>query len=1044
MVADKGGMLLKADAFEVEGLLEAAGLLLEGVSSGIAAFTDGGVLSGASALISFAKAADAFKIKGKPERLSYLLVVGGLARALESALLDMGITRNPSKAEWRELARTMVERIKENEVRITDEFFESPGGFPFLAVLATDTNRLFEPYLSVTAQSGLAPALQKRFPDALSQVWWLQPALFADLESAIRTPFDPARDREHDRQRYLLRIQRAFQDELLLGQPPPEEGGVLLRDVFVPLRAYWERELLEVEATPRGDADHSDRQPRRMLVEFCDNILSWIRQAASAPTQHQIKVVSGGPGIGKSSSLKDIACKLAIAGQAFPVFLPLSRLNAEGELADGIADFLNRMEAFKPDEGPTGKYIAEFCAHGPIVLIFDGLDELVAEGEKRLDITLEFVREVKDLLRDKNSGHQVPRVLALISGRIAAAEKATKQLRVEGPDILHLLPFHVPDEERADYPTAPASKFGWIRDRLAQDQREEWWKRWKGHSPSAPAELPQQFVAGPLSDVSRDPLLFYFLALVEAWKTKGGSDTVARNEVYGRVLRRFHERELDKNTGNFAEHFLDYDGAYEPVLQAMAMAAWVGKTSRVGHMGEVYRFLERWDVSNETRLAETFRKAVGAKNASFSASLAFHARQTKGEDTFEFLHKSFAEYLVAGRFAVAAFGQNRDVGAWLLDWCWHWGARAIDGDLLQFIRDEMALQLQHQDEAGRTLERLRARFVAGLQDGYPAHELAARKDAPRDAPRTFAAMCDWARNSEEALLVALNATVLARVSAEDSRLPVGLEPKNDKALGDLMHRLGRQPDQGFIWHQCLSGLDLSDSDLTKSNLGEADLRGADLNRADLTRADLREANLSKANLVEAILFEANLSETKLGGANLYEAKLFGANVGGGYLSAANLECADLNRAHLPHANLFGTNLRGAAIREANLFRVNLESADLSAADLRHTNMVDANLIDANLIEADLSSADLRRADLRGANLAQADFIDTNLLEADFGRAGESSFLSEVRGLLQARNLDAAKLPEGWSVKWNEAEKAWDIATPDGPYIELGGRVQEED
>ncbi|WP_299870651.1 hypothetical protein [uncultured Hoeflea sp.] len=32
-------------------------------------------------------------------------------------------------------------------------------------------------------------------------------------------------------------------------------------------------------------------------------------------------------------------------------------------------------------------------------------------------------------------------------------------------------------------------------------------------------------------------------------------------------------------------------------------------------------------------------------------------------------------------------------------------------------------------------------------------------------------------------------------------------------------------------------------------------------------------------------------------------------------------------------------------------------------------------------------------------------------------------------------MDEARLPEGWSVAWNEEDKAWDIATPDGPYVD---------
>ena len=80
--------------------------------------------------------------------------------------------------------------------------------------------------------------------------------------------------------------------------------------------------------------------------------------------------------------------------------------------------------------------------------------------------------------------------------------------------------------------------------------------------------------------------------------------------------------------------------------------------------------------------------------------------------------------------------------------------------------------------------------------------------------------------------------------------------------------------------------------------------------AQLSGVDLSNQNLTKGRLGGADLSGANLSNTRLVLAHLHEANLSGAN-----LSFANLRGADLIG-----ANLKGADLTGARLREANLFR----------------------------------------------------------------------------------------------------------------------------
>ncbi len=106
--------------------------------------------------------------------------------------------------------------------------------------------------------------------------------------------------------------------------------------------------------------------------------------------------------------------------------------------------------------------------------------------------------------------------------------------------------------------------------------------------------------------------------------------------------------------------------------------------------------------------------------------------------------------------------------------------------------------------------------------------------------------------------------------------------------------------------------------LTEANLTEADLKGVHLTEADLTEADLRGADLIYVNLTKANLIKANLMEADLKGANLTKANLTEAN-----LRKADLRGADLTKANLTKANLRWADLRGVDLTEADLTGANL-------------------------------------------------------------------------------------------------------------------------
>ena len=89
----------------------------------------------------------------------------------------------------------------------------------------------------------------------------------------------------------------------------------------------------------------------------------------------------------------------------------------------------------------------------------------------------------------------------------------------------------------------------------------------------------------------------------------------------------------------------------------------------------------------------------------------------------------------------------------------------------------------------------------------------------------------------------------------------GFPVENIKVLDKwhLVQEIISQPTQ----QRNLSGVDLSDTNLSHANLSEANLTNADLSCADLSEANLTNANLSNTDLSEADLTNADLSNANL-------------------------------------------------------------------------------------------------------------------------------------------------------------------------------------
>jgi uncharacterized protein YjbI with pentapeptide repeats len=407
---------------------------------------------------------------------------------------------------------------------------------------------------------------------------------------------------------------------------------------------------------------------------------------------------------------------------------------------------------------------------------------------------------------------------------------------------------------------------------------------------------------------------------------------------------------------------------------AMALSSWYDGSTRIGTVELVERLLADWD----DEILVSFKRATGQERPAVAAALAFYMRPGERPNSFEFLHKTFAEYLVSWRLVTwleatseiyVQLGARRslgrgsfDVKGCLRDWLRLTGPRAVDSDLLPFIRTEVMRAAGRRTEvAGWYREFLLICMRGASRMGLPAHELfQLGDDEIVRRPQSFRDAVDQARNAEEALLAMLNATILVEMKS-DSFVPVRIASEDDdqfvtRAMIRRLHGTSSVYTQKFL--SVLDGIDfdgqyLSLQELFALQATKAAFRYCDFFMANLSLSDCSYSDFSSTNLKSSVINLENMSGCKFIDSNL-------------------------SRSDLRDTSFRDTFMMGANLRESNLTEADLSGAQLRGANLSWANLRQAKLVGADLTDCDLSGADLTGADLTGATLAGTKLEDAKL------------------------------------------------------------------
>ena len=664
-----------------------------------------------------------------------------------------------------------------------------------------------------------------------------------------------------------------------------------LNQLYVPLNASYYKQTKDrneslfgaLNNTSKPNLDEKNEKP--LVIELMDHLTAWLDKM---DPNDAVRIISGGPGSGKSSFAKILAAESAATGIRKVLFIPLHEIDIENDIIMSIGKYLRHDFHENPLDNEDR-----------LLIIFDGLDELTEVGRKYSDAAQDFINRVDKQIISQNRGGRCIQVL--YTGRVVVTQSVQSLFKRE--QVLTLIPYYTNKDKRNLY----------IDDNkiLEIDKRNIWWQQYgrlTGHNYES---IPEIYKKDRLIEITAQPLINYLIALSYKAGNTEGIQIENLNTVYNLLINSMYKRDWEK-TGQFRFIRDMSEDDYLLVLETIAIAAWHG-SGRTATVDEITTHCKNSEFPIQW---ETFKSSAEQGAANLLTTFYFKQVEPRldGLKPFEFTHKSFREYLTARRMVrlleymnyLFELQKHKRYSTYpeksaLESWHKLCAPTAMDNVLYRFLKDEIALQTPEVAEKWQTMLCRLIEYVT--TEGMP----------PTEPRPKFLEEDRLNRNAETALLAAHSACAWKT----DKTLPINWGEAT--SAGAWLTRLrGQRTGLYILLYKCLNHMYFRSCYLLSN----------DFNYASLIKADLSYSILHSASLKNTFIFNVNLSH----------AFLYGADLSGAGLHGADLHGANLAHANLTYANLSGADLHGARLTYANLSGANLSGANLSRADLSGTNL----------------------------------------------------------------------------------------------------------
>lgn len=429
----------------------------------------------------------------------------------------------------------------------------------------------------------------------------------------------------------LIKTYQSGIDRPLIETKEDEENLTypLISKAFIPqaykLLQYSGKERLEQPETWKNLDSKQD------MMSF------WAKYYLDPNSVESLLLILGEPGGGKSLLTK-ILCARMITPMNICIRIPLREHDMEEEIESIVCKQITR-DSDASDPILTFKSFAEEFQGSPITLLFDGYDEVMqATGGVYRNLLIR-IRQFQERCQDQDRPVRV-----IVTSRETLIDKVDIPKKTT---VMKLLEFDVA-------------------------QKNQWIRIWNEHNHTTLAEAGIQDFALPegsksIEELSGQPLLLLMLAIYDAnfetgtnalKQTNDEMESMDRTKLYDELLRRFIRRELRKGPKG-------QDCSYEEAtpeeqdamvdeemkklgIAALGMFAREKLSLKVEELEDDLKYMN----AKATKYDSQNKKMLKSAETVFGSFFFIHDSRTENEEdekeaAFEFLHKTFYEFLVA-------------------------------------------------------------------------------------------------------------------------------------------------------------------------------------------------------------------------------------------------------------------------------------------------------------------------------------------------------------------------------------------------------------